>query len=303
MKAIKYPAMIFLVSLLAYSCGQGAGNGKGNKAETTEEEVSGYTFENFLEDAKNIPLGATSISSIHEYLVLAKVDYFQDICNPPVNAAKYLDSYPFAAANLGVYFADLIYHTYGRATENTARTYDAIMELSAYLGIDKSLYEGLVARYDDTLIPSDSILIIWNNLMDESGKYSTEQEKIFLKSAILLGNNIEKWYIISSLIQTPFHREISPEDATLAKKELVYFMLDLEPRVVTLLDMFEAQKDQLGSVFILEELNNLREAAVAVNDNADKVLSLDAPGIMENPELNALHDQLAVIRDGIIKNY
>ena len=299
-KVIQHLAVILMALLVAYSCGSGTDRAKEGQTEESISDESAYTFEKFLEDAKNIQMNAASISSIHQYLVIARVDYFQEICNPPENVNKYMDSYPFAAANLGVYFADLIYHTYARATENTANTTDAILELADYIGLENDLYEGLVARYADNDVPIDSTLMYWNMLMKDSEKYGSESEKVFVKSAILLGNNIEKWYLVSTLIQIPFRREISPDEATLAKQELTYFMMNLENRVDVLLKMAVAQRDQLKSVFLIEELEKLKQAATAVTASGDQILALDAPGIMANAELDKLHEQLSVIRKAVI---
>ena len=300
LKGIQYLSVIALALLFTVCCGSGTKNKQEDQASQTSSDPNVYTFEKFLEDAKNIDLGTTSISAIHQYFLLAKVDYFQEICNPPENASRYLNSLPFAAANLGVYFTDLIYHTYGRATENTVNTTNAIIELSDYLGLENDMYENIISRYEDKVVPFDSTLIYWNVLMKDSDKYSSEEEKIFVKSALLLGNNIEKIYLVSTLVQTPIRAEISADEATLAKKELTYFLMNLETRVGALLDMFEAQKTQLQTLFLLEELTKLKYAATAVAEKGDAILSLDAPGIMKNPELDALHKQVSVIREAII---
>ena len=302
MKGFKYSLLISIVMLLTYSCGSRSERGQGSPSdEQSTAESSAYTFEDFMEDAKTIPLSNTSISGIHQYLVIAQVDYFQELCNAPENVSRYLDSYPFAAANLGVYFADLIYHTYGRATENTSATIDSILQLADYLGMETGLEDGLLNRYQDQLYPADSTFLFWNSLMEESEKYTSESEKVFLKSALLLGNNIEKWFLVSSLIQTPFSREISPEDASLAKKELSYLLMNIEPRVSALINIFNAQKDMLDSVLLLEELEKLKSAANTLYNSGDKILLLDAAGIMKNAELGALHESLSAIRNGIVK--
>ena len=300
MKGIQYLAIIFLAMLFTISCGSGTQNKQEGQTSESSSDPDAYTFEKFLEDAKDLELGTTAISGIHQYFVMAKVDYFQEMCNSSENVSRYLDSYPLAAANLGVYFADLLYHTYGRATENTVNTTNVILELSDYLGLENDMYENLLARYDDNVAPVDSTLVFWHALMKDSEKYNSEKEKIFVKSAILLGNNIEKFYLISSLVQTPFRRELTSDEATMAKKQLTYFLMNLETRVASLQEIFEAQKEQLQSLFLLDELAKLHDVAATVTEKGDAILALDAPGIMSSPELDALHTQILVIRTAIV---
>lgn len=296
MKIIKcFLIALFTVSLIS-SCGT---RDTGSKEKADPAKTQEYTFDKFLEDAKEIPLSVTSISDVHQFFALAHVSYDAGLCNDVENVSMYKTSHPAAAVNIGVYMADLIYHTYGRSY-HTAPTADAAFELAEYVGMEKDFYENAMARYEDANVPMDSLIMIWNVLLDESGKYGSESEIIYLKTALIFGNYIEKLYLISSVLHQEMASDITDEEATLAKQELAYALIRAQEHTGQLYTIVEEQKDLLKSMAVLEELQILNDLGSNVALLKDDLNKLSSGEILSNQHVISYHAQIVKLREAIV---
>jgi len=85
-------------------------------------------------------------------------DYFDNIINDPAKADQYVGAEEIkAAANLGVYFADLAYTSSYQQRDESMKVLDAIIKLSNRLGIERGIMLVVAERYNDYVEVPDSV--------------------------------------------------------------------------------------------------------------------------------------------------
>lgn len=288
MKSTYLPAIIAL--LMMVSC-----NSK--KTSDDAEIMSAEDLKRIIQTADAINPEVSSISDVFKTLDLANAKYYPVLCNDPYNAQNYKNSKSAAAANLGIYIADIVYHMYGQSTEEMFITFSAAQELARYMGIDSDFGAALITELEGGKISRDSLIVEFNNLLYESEQYNSNQELLHVHTAFLTGLYFEKLFITSSLIdQLQKQQNPTIEHMESFKELLVVFNKQLRS-ITVLTNSLDEYKKELEDTFNFVEIQNLMVSAIALNEKFKDIVQSDKIKLFD--ELTTMHKQIANIRTGI----
>jgi hypothetical protein len=282
-----------VILVLATACGSNH-----RKKETASAET--YDLEAAIRDAEAITPDLTSIDQVFDMLDMVEAGYEPLLTNDPYSAHGYKSSYPTAAANLGVYVTDLVYHRYGASSEAMFLTFAAAQELAKFIGVEAEVASMAIENLEGTLMKRDSITFLFNDLMREMDKYSAEQEMLFVYTAFLAGSFVEKTYISSSLLQQKMRdEEISNEEEGNIKELLVIYLNQLDPASM-LEESFELQQEELANIALPDSFSRLSELAGRLREEKPALLESTVSDIRSNEKLRESFDLIAEMRTGII---
>ena len=254
MKYLNYTLALLISLALFASCGSN---------QKKEQSTDTFNIEDYIKAAETIDPSIRTVEQILDILDLVNAEYYDVLTNDPYNAHSYKTSYPIAAANLGIYVVDILYHFYGEETETMYLSFQAAQELAKHIGVDSEFGTWTFENLEGTTMQRDTITRMFNQLLLDSEQYGSEKEMIFVHTAFLTGSFVEKVHITGNLLkQKLLAEDISQEDEGDIRELLVIFMNQLNPSSTVLYDAFVAQQDQLEGLIVLttfEKLNDLSE--------------------------------------------
>lgn len=254
MKYLNYTLALLISLALFASCGSN---------QKKEQSTDTFNIEDYIKAAETIDPSIRTVEQILDILDLVNAEYYDVLTNDPYNAHSYKTSYPIAAANLGVYVVDILYHFYGEETETMYLSFQAAQELAKHIGVDSEFGTWTFENLEGTTMQRDTITRMFNQLLLDSEQYGSEKEMVFVHTAFLTGSFVEKVHITGNLLkQKLLAEDISQEDEGDIRELLVIFMNQLNPSSTVLYDAFVAQQDQLDGLIVLttfEKLNDLSE--------------------------------------------
>jgi hypothetical protein len=292
MEPIKFTLAAVLVMLMV-SCG-------GNKKQ---EEQSDDTFdlEAYIEAAEAIEPDLNTVQQVFNILEMVNAEYYDVLTNDPYSAHSYKTTYPVGAANLGVYMADILYHLYGDAQESMYLTFAAAQELARYIGIESEFGSWTIENLEGTLEKRETITKLFNSLLEDSEKYNSEQEMVFIHTAFLAGSFIEKVFITGNLLkQKMTSGELTKEQESDIRELLVIYLNQLDPSTSVLYDAFEKQQEMLSGIVILSTFERLKALSTQLKEVKSSLAVAPISEIASNPELNATFELLSELRTGLV---
>lgn len=251
MKYLNYTLTLVLSLALFASCGS-------NKKQDQSSDT--FNIEDYIKAAETIEPSINNVEQIFDILDLVNAEYYDVLTNDPYNAHSYKTTYPIAAANLGIYSVDILYHFYGEATETMYLTFSAAQELAKHIGVQSEFGSWTIEKLEGSTMQRDTITRLFNGLLMDSKQYSSEQEMVFIHTAFLAGSFIEKVHITGNLLkQKMLVKELSQEDEGDIRELLVIFMNQLNPSTSVLHDAFVKQQDQLEGLVVLTTFERLKD--------------------------------------------
>ena len=251
MKYLNYTLTLLLSLALFASCGS-------NKKK--EQSSDTFNIEDYIKAAETIEPTLNSVEQMLNILDLVNAEYYDILTNDPYNAHSYKTSYPIAAANMGIYMVDILYHFYGEATETMSLAFSAAQELANHIGVQSEFASWTIEKLEGSTMQRDSITMMFNNLLKDSEQYGSEKEMVFIHTAFLTGSYVEKVHITGNLLkQKMLVEEISQEDEGDIRELLVIFMNQLNPSTGVLYDAFVRQQDQLEGLVVLTTFEKLKD--------------------------------------------
>lgn len=291
MKIIRTTTVFLLAMALTLSCN--SGNEKNNDSKSASNSL-----EEVIKAADAISPEINNVNDIFQTLDLVEAGYYPILCNDPYSATSYLNSKPVASANLGVYVTDIVYHMYGEATKDMYISFSAAQELARYIGLESKFAATLLTELEGSDISRDSLLAVFNGLMEDSEKYGSAKEMAYVHTAFLTGLYIEKIFITSSLLDQSFNKEEkSEQDIVNSKKLLVVFQNQLGS-LDALMASLKGKYKHIESIIDAKEIKDLKESSTALNSEVDELLSAEEPESSE--QIISLHKQITAVRNRII---
>ncbi len=289
MKHLKITLGFVFTILLFASCGSN------QKKENNSTEA--FDINSYIEAAEAIDPNMNRVDQIFNILDLVDAEYYDVLTNDPYSAHSYKFSYPIAAANLGIYMTDIIYHLYGKAEESMFLTFSAAQELARHIGIESEFASWTITSMEGTVQKRDTITMLFNNLLMESEKYSSDKEMVFVHTAFLTGSFVEKVYITSNLLKQKVNaQEISREEEGHIRELLVIYLNQLEPATGILYEAFEKQQDQLEGLVVLTTFERLKELSIQLKKVKPTLILAPVSEIASNQELKTTFDLISNLR-------
>ena len=251
MKYLNYTLTLVLAIALFTSCGS-------NKKK--EQSSDTFSIEDYIKAAETIDPTINSVDQIFDIMYMVNAEYYDVLTNDPYNAHSYKTSFPIAAANLGIYMVDILYHLYGEETETMYLSFQAAQELAKHIGVESEFGAWTFEKLEGSTMQRDTITRMFNALLTDSENYSSEKEMVFVHTAFLTGSFVEKVHITGSLLnQKMMVEDLSQEDEGDIRELLVIFMNQLNPSSSILYDAFVKQQDQLEGLVVLSTFEKLRD--------------------------------------------
>lgn len=251
MKYLNYTLTLVLAVALFTSCGSN---------QKKEQSSDTFNIEDYIKAAETIDPTINSVEQIFDIMYMVNAEYYDVLTNDPYNAHSYKTSFPVAAANLGIYMVDILYHFYGEEPETMYLSFQAAQELAKYVGVESEFGAWTFEKLEGSTMQRDTITRMFNNLLVDSEKYGSEKEMVFVHTAFLTGSFVEKVHITGNLLkQKMLADELSQEDEGDIRELLVIFMNQLNPSSSILYDAFVKQQDQLEGLIVLTTFEKLRD--------------------------------------------
>ncbi|MBL7857572.1 MAG: hypothetical protein JNM57_07775 [Cyclobacteriaceae bacterium] len=179
------------------------------KAETVENTSASSEFENERQAFFN---NLISPSEAAARLQATAADFNASLLSDPKNYGSYAGNENKAAANLGIYLADLNYCIAYKQEARIKELFPAAHALSKSIGIEQGILDFLMKRYTDNLAQQDSVKAVVDALYASSTRdlQGTEREK--LVGIAMAAYQIENLHLALGVLET-YPKDILPQDA------------------------------------------------------------------------------------------
>ena len=292
MKYLKFTLALLISLALFASCGSN---------QKKQQSTDTFNIEDYIKAAETIDPSIRTVEQILDILDLVNAEYYDVLTNDPYNAHSYKTTYPIAAANLGIYVVDILYHFYGEETETMYLSFQAAQELAKYIGVDSEFGAWTFENLEGATMKRDTITRMFNQLLIDSEQYGSEKEMIFIHTAILTGSFVEKVHITGSLLkQKLLAEEISQEDEGDIRELLVIFMNQLNPSSTILYDAFVAQQDQLEGLVALTTFEKLKDLSAHLTELKTTLAAAPVSEIMESQDLKTAFQLIENLRSILV---
>jgi hypothetical protein len=293
MKRLKTFATLLLSLALLASCG--------NSAKKEEESSDSFDLESYIRAAEAIDPDLERVEQVFNILDMVDAGYYDVLTNDPYRAHSYKTSYPVAAANLGIYMADILYHLYGGDNESMFLTFAAAQELAKFIGIESEFASWTIENLEGSIMERDTITMLFNSLLTDSEKYNSEQEMVFVHTAFLTGSFVEKVHISSNLLKQKMNtEEISNEEESNIKELLVIYLNQLSPSTGILYEAFEKQQEQLEDLVVINTFEKLKELSSQLKGMKASLVAAPVSELTVNQDLNTTFELISNLRNLLV---
>lgn len=279
---------VFLISI---SCQ----NKKGTKDTEPKQETTSEFIEERMEDAPDL----RSISEIRAVFESADVGFYPEIINDPLKAMEYQGNKKIAA-NLGVYFGDMLYVIATTDKYQINQQYGAVMELSKNFGLTDELPKLILERFAEGNTSIEETYDALEKALNDSEKNLTTNDKAKFYTYYIFGNYIEKLYIVSSLVKRPKQTDVPAEVEAQLKRGLLNYMAKQSVKLERLLKVLKDVPDVTGEVVVLAEVEALYKSYKDIESKREEILALGETEFYKAKEVVTIQDQIEVIRNRIV---
>ena len=289
MKYLKISLALLFSALIMTSCG-------GNKKQG-DQSTETFNMADYIKAAEAIDPNLSKVDQVFAILEMVNAEYYDVLTNDPYSAHNYKFSYPIAAANLGIYMADILYHFYGENEETMFLTFAAAQELAKHIGVESRFAQQTIESLEGSMMKRDSLTILFNSLLMDSEKYNSEQEMVFVHTAFLTGTFVEKVYITSNLLKQKMAAlDMTQEQEGDIRELFVIYLNQLDPSTTILYDAFERQQEQLSGLVILTTFQKLKELSTQLKSVKSTLAVAPISDIASNKDLSTTFDLITNLR-------
>lgn len=293
MKNFKIALALVLTSLILSSCGSS------QKKEKQSDET--FTFEDYIAAAEAIDPNLQKVDQLFKILDLVNAEYNSVLTNDPYSAHNYKFSKSVAAANLGIYMADIVYHQYGENDEAMYLSFAAAQELAKEIGVQSKFATFTIESMGGTAMNRDTLAQMFNELLQDSENYTSEQEMVFIHTAFLTGSFVEKLYISSNLLKEKLAADgMTKEQEGDIRELLVIYLNQLNPSTGILAEALEQQQDQLEGMVTITTFEKLKELSEQLKEVKSALAVAPVNEIASNEDLRTTFNLIANMRMVII---
>ena len=193
-----------------------------------------------------------SISELKVILEIADIEFNPEIINQTEYVSRYFGDQKIAA-NIGVYLADLVYVMSTKENPDVYKEYGAILELAKQFGLADDLLNITLERYENGSTSVDQIFELLEKSLENSSKKMSETEVSEFSSYMILGNYIEKLYIVSSLLQQRNHK-VDAETEAQMQSGLLSLMTNQSIRIDQMIYILSKYPNRSLNIFVPEDL-------------------------------------------------
>lgn len=293
MKHLKIVLALIFTSLILSSCGSS------QKKEKQVDET--FSFEDYIAAAEAIDPNLQKVDQLFKILDLVNAEYNSVLTNDPYSAHNYKFSKSIAAANLGIYMADIVYHQYGDDDEAMYLSFAAAQELAREIGVESKFATFAIEGMSGTAMSRDTLAAMFNQLLRDSKNYNSEKEMVFVHTAFLTGSFVEKLYISSSLLKEKLAaKEMTKEQEGDIRELFVIYLNQLNPSTGILAKALEQQQDQLQGMVAVSTFEKLKELSEQLKEVKSALAVAPIQEIAANENLKTTFNLIANMRMVIV---
>jgi hypothetical protein len=226
---MKQLLFILLLSSLTFSC---------KKSEETTDTTDAFAAErdNFFNNLTEPAQAAAQIQA-------TAADFNASLMSNPANYTSYTGNTTKAAANLGIYLADLNYSVAFSQPESTKEHFKAAHELSKAIGIEANVLDFLNTRYAENIAKNDSVKNVITALMKKSTQDLQGSDREALAGIAMSAFQVENLHLALGTILS-YPKDILPDDArTIILVPLFKMVLNQRDNVVMIGDFLKTLND------------------------------------------------------------
>jgi hypothetical protein len=167
-------------------------------------------------------------------------EFNASLMHDPKKSGQYASNEVKAAANMGIYLADLNYSVAYKQSANTKEYFTAAHELSKAIGLEQGTLDFLAQRYNDNIAHNDSVKSVMKDLLAKStqGLQGTEREK--LAGIAMAAYQIENLHLALGVIDA-YPDDMLPSDARIVILIPIYKMvLGQKENIQTIYDFLKS---------------------------------------------------------------
>jgi hypothetical protein len=196
---------------------------------------------------------------------------------------------------------DIIYHLYGEADETMFLTFAAAQELAKHIGVESKFGTWTIQNLEGTVMKRDTLVLLFNQLLEDSENYNSEKEMIFVHTAFLTGSFVEKVNISGNLLKQKLDdEEISNQEEGNIRELLIIYLNQLDPAATILYDAFVKQQDQLEGLIIMNTFERLKDLAAHLKEMKPALAVAPISELASNEELATSFDLISNLRNVLI---
>ncbi|TAJ14351.1 hypothetical protein DMA11_05715 [Marinilabiliaceae bacterium JC017] len=251
-------------------------------------------MERFYEKVKEIHPEISKVGDVSTLLYMAGVDFMPELVNDHDNWELYKEDELLAAANMGLYLADGLYQVIFEKSKDAYMSIMAAKQLAQELGIAAVFDEIMVKRYEEGSTPDASVLKKFSEALYLSSKSFNEQERMQVFGAALIGNYVEKLFILFHNIFDG-RNDISDETKLQVLRKVIVVTgeeLDLLPGLINFVENY---KDEQGDGYLLSDLRELDELRQSLDFEVEEY-GLTADMIFKNNTLIEMKGKIIQLR-------
>lgn len=241
-----------------------------------------------------------NVADISAALVLAGADFTPSLLSDVQNVKTYADNLYIAAANMGIYFTDVLYQAAYQESEGAMLSYNAGKGIANFIGLGAIYDEIAINILEDGITKEDSILYKLNDALTHSKNQLSEKEQAYLFDAMVLGGNIERLFILNEII---FNYPVElPADAKLSILRGLIIALNQQIQqqvaIAEFLSLEDAKTEQGKQIMTLaKELSEIYSTVKL----PEEVETIKEEHIFGNEKLITAHAKVKELRAAIIK--
>ncbi|WP_163715833.1 hypothetical protein [Mangrovibacterium lignilyticum] len=238
-----------------------------------------------------------NLSTIQSFFEMHDVTYYPEILNEPLKAKAYEGDHKIAA-NMGVYMTDLAYTvgTEGYAVGNPS--YGALMELADKEGLAEEFPDLIIERYADSDATVDSLMQMFDNMLENGEKEMSGKDIKEFHDFIIMGNYIEKLYVVAELVEKNSRSGSDYEAAKNLNRELLLFMAKQGD------NLDELSKLMIGYSSNVVDHKDLQKLVVdyeQLKAKKDQLIELSADEIYKHPLVKDIVENITKVRTRVVE--
>jgi hypothetical protein len=279
-KKMKQILLITIVSAWIGSCGQ---------KQDREKEINTASRE-FTLHRENFFNSLSNPDEVAALLIPGLTGFDAGMLNDAENFYRYADNSINAAANLGIYVADLNYCILFKQPDETKKYFQAAYELSKVMGIEKRTLEFFMSRYEANIERNDSVKKIMDQLFSQSTSALQGSDFERLAGIVMAGYQIESLHLALSALES--FPETLTDQQRQSQKTLLANIIDQRGKSEVTYNFLRANSDPLDPK---------QNPNYPFFDNAlRELISVYRNVTGENPQVKELKEKVDAIRMKII---
>ena len=219
------------------------------------------------------------------------------LLSDPEKFSDYIGSDTKAATNLGIYLADLNYCIAYKQSDDNRKYFNAVLQLSKIIGIEKKVLEFLGIRYQENINQNDSLKTYFYKLYDATTRDLKNSDHERLVGIVMAAYSIENLNLALGIIKT-YPKDILPDDSRmLILTPLFQYVFDQRDYIINIYNFLKAAGNPDNPHYLF--YTNAFTKLITTYDQLgirDRIRKNQGADLLKNEAVAALSEKVGRIR-------